>query len=108
MVFDNKVYDALKWIASYLLPGLATLWLALGKIWNLPLTSEIGATISAIDFFLAGLLGISSKNYTGDGDLLINTANKDGNSVLVALNNPIEDIKNKKTVTFIVKSDDNG
>ncbi len=107
MVFDNKVYDKLKWIAAYLLPGLATLWLALGKIWNLPLTSEIGATISAIDFFLAGLLGISSKNYEGDGELLVNTANKDGESILVALNNPIEDIRDKKTVTFVVKRDAN-
>jgi hypothetical protein len=57
------MYDILKWIAQYLLPGLGTLYFALAKIWGLPYGVEIVGTISAFDAFLGGLLGISSANY---------------------------------------------
>lgn len=60
---SNKMYDILKWIAQYLLPGLGTLYFALAKIWGLPYGAEIVGTISAFDAFLGGLLGISSANY---------------------------------------------
>lgn len=63
MKFSNETYDRLKRIALHILPALATLWLTLGKIWNFPYTTEIGATITAIDVFLGACLGISSKNY---------------------------------------------
>lgn len=63
MLMSNELYDALKKVALYILPAIATLWLTLGKIWGLPYTSEIGATITAIDVFLGACLGISSKNY---------------------------------------------
>lgn len=62
---SNKMYDILKWIAQYLLPGLGTLYFALAKIWGLPYGTEIVGTISAIDAFLGGLLDISSANYYG-------------------------------------------
>lgn len=60
---SNRMYDILKWIAQYLLPGLGTLYFALAKIWGLPYGVEIVGTISAFDAFLGGLLGISSANY---------------------------------------------
>ena len=63
MKLSNSAYDILKRIALYILPALATLWLTLGKIWELPYTPEIGATITAIDVFLGACLGISSNNY---------------------------------------------
>lgn len=63
MKMSNATYDLLKKIALYILPALATLWLTLGKIWGLPYTTEIGATVTALDVFLGACLGISSKNY---------------------------------------------
>lgn len=63
MKLSNKTYDILKQVALYYLPALATLWLTVGKIWSLPYTSEIGATITAIDVFIGACLGLSSKNY---------------------------------------------
>jgi hypothetical protein len=63
MKMSNKVYDILKFIAQIVLPALATLWAALGKIWGWPLVTEITATICAVDTFLGALLGISSMNY---------------------------------------------
>lgn len=63
MLMKNETYDLLKKVALYILPAIATLWLTLGKIWNLPYTAEIGATITAIDVFLGACLGISTKHY---------------------------------------------
>lgn len=63
MKMSNTVYDVLKFIAQIVLPALATLWAALGKIWGWPLVTEITATICAVDTFLGALLGISSYNY---------------------------------------------
>lgn len=60
---SNKLYDVLKWIAQILLPALATLYFAVAKIWNLPFSEEIVATITAIDLFLGALLGISTIQY---------------------------------------------
>ena len=60
---SNKVYDALKWIAMYLLPALGTLYFALAGIWGLPYGEQIVGTITAIDTFLGVILGISTTQY---------------------------------------------
>lgn len=66
MKLSNETYDILKKIALHILPALATLWLTLGKIWNFPYTTEIGATITALDVFLGACLGIASAQYYKD------------------------------------------
>lgn len=60
---SNKVYDVLKWIATLVLPALATLYAALAGIWGLPYGEAISATIMAIVTFLGVVLKISSDNY---------------------------------------------
>ena len=60
---SNKLYDVLKWIAMYLIPALGTLYFALAGIWNLPFGEEILGTLSAVDTFLAVILGISTAQY---------------------------------------------
>ena len=63
MKMSNKTYDTLKYIQQIVLPALATLWATLGKIWSWPLVTEISASIMAVDFFLGGMLKISSNQY---------------------------------------------
>ena len=63
MKLNNKVYDALKWIAQYLLPALGALYFAFSQIWGLPYGEQIVGTITAIDAFLGAILGISTMNY---------------------------------------------
>ena len=67
---SNKVYDALKWIAMYLLPALGTLYFALSAIWGLPYGEQIVGTITAIDTFLGVILGISTVQYNKRVDKL--------------------------------------
>jgi len=63
MMFNNKVYDVLRWITQYLLPASATLYFALSGIWNLPYGEEIVGTLVALDTFLSVLLGLSTAEY---------------------------------------------
>lgn len=63
MMFSNKTYDTLKWVAQYLLPAAATLYFALAGIWGFPYGEEIVGTITAVDTFIGVILGISSVNY---------------------------------------------
>ena len=64
MVFSNKVYDVLKWIAQLVLPAIGALYFALAGIWGFPYGEEIVGTITAIDAFLGVVLGISSVSYS--------------------------------------------
>lgn len=66
MKFSNKTYDALKWVAMYLLPAIGTLYFAIAGIWGLPYGEQIVGTITAVDTFIGVLLGISSRNYHND------------------------------------------
>ncbi len=57
MKMSNKTYDALKWVAQFLLPGAGTLYFALAGIWGLPYGEQVVGT------FLGVLLGISTASY---------------------------------------------
>lgn len=63
MTMSNKTYDALKWVAMYLLPAAGTLYFALAGIWGLPCGEQVVGTITAVDTFLGVILGISTSQY---------------------------------------------
>lgn len=60
---SDKVYDILKAISMIILPALGTLYFALAGIWGWPYAEEIVGTITAIDFCLGTILGISTMQY---------------------------------------------
>lgn len=63
MPLNNKLYDVLRWVANYLLPGSGTLYFAIAQIWGLPYGEQIVGTITAVVTFLNVLLGISNNAY---------------------------------------------
>lgn len=63
MPLNNKLYDILRWVANYLLPGSGTLYFALAQIWGLPFGEQIVGTITAVVTFLNVILGISNNAY---------------------------------------------
>lgn len=67
MKLSNNVYDILKDVALVWLPAAAVLYATVGKIWGLPYTSEIPATIMAVDTFLGAVLKISTNAYYKEG-----------------------------------------
>lgn len=63
MQLNDKLYEALKWIALIALPALGTLYFTLAGIWGLPYGEQIVGTIAAVDTFVGVLLGISTVQY---------------------------------------------
>ena len=68
-MLSNKAYDILKWVCIIVLPAIATLYMGLAKIWELPYETEIPQTITVVDAFLGALLGVSTINYNKDETL---------------------------------------
>lgn len=60
---NTKVYDVLKTLQRIWLPALATLYVALAKIWGWPYSAEIAGTITAVVAFLGAVLEISSSEF---------------------------------------------
>lgn len=67
MKLSNKTYDILKYIAQYILPAAGTLYFALSTIWKLPYGEQVVGTITAVDTFIAAILGISTYSYNKEG-----------------------------------------
>lgn len=63
MLLSNSTYDILKWIDLIVLPALGTAYAGLARIWNLPYSEQIPATIMVICTLLGALLGISNVQY---------------------------------------------
>lgn len=67
MKLSNKAYDIIKYIATYVLPSLGTLYFAIAQVWGLPFGEEVIGSITAVDTFLGGLIGVSKLSYK-DGE----------------------------------------
>ena len=63
MIMNNKLYDALQWIVSIVLPAAIACYAALSGIWGWPYGEQIVGTLSAIEVFLGTTLRISNANY---------------------------------------------
>ena len=68
-IFNDRVYDVLKWVAIVALPALATFISVISKIWGWgDLGSMIAQTITAVAVLLGALLGISAIQYKKNGE----------------------------------------
>lgn len=63
MPLNDHIYDALRYVANYVLPGAGTLYFALCSIWGLPYGTQVVGTVTAIVTFLNVLLGVSNNAY---------------------------------------------
>ena len=70
MILSDKLYDILKYIAQIFLPALATLYVAIAGIWDLPYAEAISGTIMAVDLCLGTMLKISSDQYFSTKDIV--------------------------------------
>lgn len=113
MTLSNRLYDILKPVTALILPAVATLYLALGQIWDFPNPDSVAQSITAINVFLGVLLLVTSKNYGGstsdDVDSPVvgqidTTVNEDGKTVytLAVNGDPQQVFANQDQVTFVV------
>lgn len=103
MKLSNKVYDVFKWIAQYFLPTLATVYFTLAQSgFDLPYPEAVVGAITAVDTLLGLFLGISSHGYTGEGVLKIDHSDAEVDKYELAVDIPLEELANRKSVTFKV------
>lgn len=81
MPLPDKIYDILRYVANYVLPGLGTLYFALAQIWGFPYGQEVVGSITATVTFLNILLGASTVTYNQQNQII---ALKAENEKLVA------------------------
>ena len=68
MIFSDKVYDILKWVAIVCLPALSVFINVIGKIWGFgEIAVLISQTITAVAVLLGALLGVSAIQYKNGG-----------------------------------------
>ena len=63
MVFSNRTYDILKWVALGGTNAFSALIITLGKIWGWDCSEAIAGTISAVGTCIGACLQISTANY---------------------------------------------
>lgn len=63
---SNRMYDLLKFI-THIIPILLTFYVAISKVWNLPLTDSIVATVTAFDSMLITIMNMSTIGYRNKG-----------------------------------------
>lgn len=106
----NATYDRLKATALIILPALGTLYFAVAQIWGLPYAEQVVGTITALVTFLGVSLHISSSSYNKqnpdyDGVMIVNETDPMKDSYLLELSAPLDDIKNRKSITFEVQNE---
>lgn len=108
-LLSNRNYDILKFVVSILLPGLATFYLGLDQLWNLPYEIQISGTITAASMLLGLLLRTTSRKYADqpveyDGELFAVKNGSEPTDLLLSLDSEeqAEQIRQKGAVTFKV------
>jgi hypothetical protein len=74
-LISNEKYDLLKKVVTLVLPGLATLYLALAGLWDLSNPEAVAGTLAALATFGGVLLKFSEKSWNAsdtkfDGELI--------------------------------------
>ena len=62
-IFNDKVYDILKWIAIIALPALAPFVRGMCNVWNIPYGEQISDTIMLLNSLLGALICVSTVGY---------------------------------------------
>ncbi len=62
-MISNKLFDILKWVAMFVLPGAATFYFVLSGIWGLPFRVEVVGSLVAVNVWLSALLAVSNAQW---------------------------------------------
>lgn len=99
---NNKLYDALKFVAQIALPAVGTLYFAVAQIWGLPFGEEVVGTITAVDAFLGALLGLSSAAYNKSDARFDGLLNVGDGKYSLELNHDPDGLAELQSVSFKV------
>lgn len=66
-MLNNKVYDALKWVALVAMDAVGLFYQTMANIWNWPYGDQVLASCVAISILIGTLIGVSSIAYNKNG-----------------------------------------
>ena len=58
-LLPDRIYDAIKYIVTIILPAVSVLYVGLASIWGWPYADEVSRTIAVVYTFLCAVMGIS-------------------------------------------------
>lgn len=58
-ILPDKIYDAIKYVVTIVLPALSVFYVGLASIWGWPYADEVSRTVAVVYTFLCALMGIS-------------------------------------------------
>lgn len=58
-LLPDRVYDAIKWVVTVVLPALSVAYVGLASIWGWPYADEVSRTAAVVYTLLCALMGIS-------------------------------------------------
>lgn len=112
-LLNNRFYNLLKQLTTMVLPGIATLYFSLARLWGFPKVESVIGSIAAANVFLGILVGISSKSYKAnfnanqveyDGSIELDEDDVGGKTYSLILKTEPEEIDKKKEVLFKVNT----
>lgn len=110
---SNTLYDRLRAVAQYWLPGLGAFYFAIANIWGLPYAEEVLGTIAAIEVLLGTVLGLSNKSYYDtvgdpvfDGQLVVNKEDALKDTYTLELDVPLYELDGREEIVLQVKNTD--
>lgn len=113
-IYNDRVYENLKWVTQILLPAAGTLYFALGGIWDWPNIEQVVGTVTAVVTFLGITLGISGHNYQKEAvtvssrpDGTLNVVRQEDGTLLYDFdaNDTFAELTDKDGVVFKINKD---
>lgn len=113
-IYNDRVYENLKWVTQILLPAVGTLYFALGGIWDWPNIEQVVGTVTAVVTFLGITLGISGHNYQKEAvtvssrpDGTLNVVRQEDGTLLYDFdaNDTFAELTDKDGVVFKINKD---
>jgi hypothetical protein len=67
-LLPDKVYDAIKYIATIVIPALSVAYVGFAGVWGWPYADEVARTLAIVETFLCSIMGISALTAVKDPD----------------------------------------
>jgi hypothetical protein len=108
-LLSDEWYTRLEYTARVILPGIATLYLALSTLWSFPNGPQVVGTIVAVDTFLGVFIGYAQKTYDASdaafqGAINVMTSPEGAKIFSLDLNSDPEQLDTLNKVTFKVNT----
>ncbi len=102
---SDRVYLWVKNLTMIILPALATAYLSLSDLWDLPSPEKVTATSAVVCTLLGALLKLSTRNYNAsgaqfDGNLVVSPSEAGGILASIEPDVAVEDLMDRDSITL--------